>query len=292
MKSFRQLTRWREHLPFTVPLTVLGAIIASANGAVLDSKLIFVVLANMATVSYAFMVNDIEDAEDDAIDAKKAKRNPISAGRISRDQAYTVARALALVALFLFALTNKITFGVGLTTLLLSHLYSWRKVRLKAYPVTDIVSHSLMLSGLLLVSGFTAFSYEVKEIWILTAGVILFSIYGQLYNQLRDYMADAKAGLKNTTLLVGKKRAEWLKNISIVFGAVAFLTAIYYRTFPVWLIFPVLVAMPLVFSLKMKTDTSGIAAIDISGKIQLQVHLIVNIVILVWLAQVFISSLI
>src|SRR3989344_3650588 len=119
MKSFRQLTRWREHLPFPVPLTVLGAIIASANGAVLDSKLIYVVLANVATVSYAFMINDIEDAEDDALDTKKAKRNPISAGRVGRDDAYTMARGLALVALSFFALTNKITFGVGLTTLLL-----------------------------------------------------------------------------------------------------------------------------------------------------------------------------
>lgn len=277
-------------MPFTVPLTVLGAAIAASNGAVLDAKLASVVLANIFVVSYAFMINDIEDAEDDARDPKKAKRNPISAGRISREEAYKIARVLAGLALGFFAGTNKITFGVGLTTLVLSHLYSWRPVRLKAYPVTDILSHSLMLSGLLFVAGFTSFSYEVKDIWILTSGMILFSVYGQLYNQIRDYKADELAGLLNTTLLLGKKRAEKLKNISILFGVIAFLSAVYYQTFPFWLIIPLGLAVPLSFSLKTKTDSSGIAAVDISGKMQLQILLVVNIVILAWLAQIFIAD--
>ncbi len=290
MKEVLQLSRWREHVPFTVPLTVLGAIIASSNGAELDTKLVWVVLGNIATVSYAFMINDVEDAKDDARDPGKAKRNPVSSGRLSEEDAYTVVRVLAVIALFLYALTNTVTFGIGLVTLLLSHLYSWRRVRLKAYPVTDIVSHSLMLSGLLLLSGFSTFSLHFKEIRLLTAAAIMFSVYGQLYNQIRDYNADIKAGLLNTTLLIGKKRAEYLKNTSILLGAIAFVIAIYYKTFPVWLVFPIILASPVVFSLKTTTDTSGIAALGLSGKVQLQIHLIVNIAILVWLGQIFLSG--
>jgi 4-hydroxybenzoate polyprenyltransferase len=290
MKEIISLSRWREHIPFTIPLTILGAIVAASNGAALDSRLIFVVLANIATVSYAFMINDIEDAEDDSRDKAKAKRNPISAGRLSEEDAYTVVRVLAVVALVLYGLTNVLTFGIGITTLLLSHLYSWRKVRLKAYPVTDIVSHSLMLSGLLLLSGFSAFSSEFRHIWILTATATMFSVYGQLYNQVRDYDVDEKAGLKNTTILVGKRKAQFLMNASIVLSVVSLLTAIYFKTFPIWLLAPVFISSPIVFSFKAKKDSSGTAAINMSGKLQLQLLLVFNIVVLFWLAQVFMTT--
>lgn len=290
MRTVLQLTRWREHVPFTIPLTVLGAIVASSNGAILDSKLIYVVLGNLAVVSYAFMINDIEDAPDDARDSKKAKRNPISAGRIDRDDAYTLARVLAIISLMLFALTNKVTFGIGLSTLLLSHLYSWRKVRLKAYPVTDIVSHSLMLSGLLLLAGFSVYSTNFKSIWTLSTSAVLLSVYGQLYNQIRDFSVDAKAKLNNTTLLIGKKRARLLMNSSILLSVISLLTAIYFDTFPTWLLIPLFLSSPLVFSFKVKKDSSGTAAIDLTGKLQTQLLLIFNIIIFVWLAQIFVSS--
>lgn len=292
MKEILDLSRWREHLPFTIPLTVLGAVIAAANGAILDKTLLYVIVANVITVSYAFMINDIEDAEDDARDKKKAKRNPISAGRLDKDDAYTLVRVLAIIALCLYSLTDRVTFGLGLLTLLLSHLYSWRKVRLKAYPVTDIISHSLMLSGLLLFTGFTAFSSDFKEIWALAAAVTLFSVYGQLYNQIRDYEVDAKARLKNTTMLVGKRKAKYLQNASILLAVVALLTAIYFKTFPFWLIIPAAISAPFIFSVKTSKDSSGTVAIDLSGKMQVQMLLVFNIVVLAWLLQVILSPII
>lgn len=290
MKEIWQLSRWKEHLPYTIPLTALGAIIAARNGVFLDQKLIFVVLGNIATVCYAFMINDIEDAEDDARDPYKAKRNPVSAGRISHYKARTATRILAAFALLMYTLTNTLTLGIGIIILALSHTYSWKKVRLKAYPVADVVSHSLMLSGLLLISGFTAYSTTFKHIWPLTAAATLFSVYGQLYNQLRDYEVDYKAKLKNTTILVGKKKAQYLKNATILLAVVALLTAIYFKTFPVWLLLPIAITAPLSLSLKTKTDSSGVIAIDLSGRLQTQLLLIFNIVVLSWLGQIFVSS--
>lgn len=290
--SVLALMRWREHLPFSVPLTVLGAIIAATNGAVLDAKLIWVVLGNAAAVSYAFMINDIEDAEDDARDSHKQKRNPISAGRVSCAEAYTFARVLAIIALLFYLLTNALTFGIGVTTLVLSHLYSWRRVRLKAYPVVDILSHSLMLSGLLLLSGFSAFSTQFKEIWLLVAAASMFSVYGQLYNQMRDYAVDEKAGLKNTALLVGRRNTRFLMNTSVFLSVVTLLTSVYFKTFPIWLILPVALSVPLIFTFKTKTDSSGTVAIDLTGRLQLQLLLVFNILVLVWLLQIFVANLI
>jgi 4-hydroxybenzoate polyprenyltransferase len=291
MKELIQLSRWQEHIPFTIPLTILGAIVAASNGALLDIKLLYVIIANVAAMSYAFMINDIEDAPDDLMDPKKAKRNPVSAGRISRENAYTAVRLLALVAVVFYALTNKMTLGVGIVTFLLSHTYSWRRIRLKAYPVTDIVSHSLMLSGLLLISGFTAFSTDLKHIWILTSAAVLFSVYGQLYNQIRDFEVDTKAKLKNTTILIGKRRAEYLKNAAILLAVIALLTSIYYRVFPVWLVFPIILTTPFMFLYKSKNDSSGTAAIDLSGEMQLQLLLLFNIIILVWIGEIFLKAL-
>lgn len=292
MREILELSRWKEHLPYTVPLTILGAIIASSTRVGLDYRLVFVVMANILTMSYAFMLNDIEDAPDDARDAHKANRNPISAGRLSSHDAYTVVRSLAIIALVFYAFTNRLTFSLGILTLLLSHLYSWRRVRLKAHPVTDILSHSLMLSGLLLLTGFTAYSREFKEIWALAAAVILFSVYGQLYNQIRDFDVDTKAKLKNTTILVGKRRASYLKDASVLLAVIALLTSIYFRTFPVWLLFPVAFSAPFIVAFKTNKDSSGTVAVDLGGKLQMQMLLVFNVVVLAWLAQVILSPLV
>lgn len=286
MRAIFELIRWKEHVPYSIPLTVIGAIIAASTGALLDHRLLFILIANVLSMSYAFMINDIEDAEDDARDSHKAKRNPICAGKISISASYNASRIIALLALAFYAFTNHVTLGLGIITLLLSHLYSWRKVRLKAYPVTDILSHSLMLSGLLIVSGFTTFSFALREIWALAAAATLFSVYGQIYNQIRDYDVDKKSKIKNTTIMVGIKRAHFLKNASVLMAVIALLAALYFETFPLWLIAPAALSAPFVFSLKTTKDSSGAIAVDLTGRLQMQMLLFFNIVVLVWLLAV------
>ena len=150
-----QLTRWKEYIGFTVPLTVLGALMAvQQEGAGLDWRLVAVTLATFLVVAYAFIINDIEDAPDDALEESRRQRNPVSAGRVSLRVGYIALAVVALVTLGLYALGGSYAFLIGVVTLIISHLYSWRKVRLKAWPITDIVSHSLMLSGLLFLAGY------------------------------------------------------------------------------------------------------------------------------------------
>lgn len=279
------LTRWKEFVSFVIPLTILGALLAvERSGLPIDWRLIAVTAANIMAVAYAFMINDIEDAPDDARDPDRAKRNPVTSGEISIRAGYAACRVVAAITLILYALGGLSVFGIGVVTLLLSHLYSWRPVRLKAWPVTDIVSHSLMLSGLLLLAGYFVYHTQPGIVWFVTAGFTLISVYGQLYNQLRDYDMDKAAGLYNTAIILGEantRRAIWL---TIGLAAACILAAVVQNAFPLWLGIVALFAVAISMFFKSTTDMRGTTTVDASGRIQLQGLIVFNLTAGVWLA--------
>lgn len=280
-----RLTRWKEYVPFVIPLTILGALLAARpHGTLLDWRLAAVMAANILAVAYAFMINDIEDAPDDARDPNRAARNPITSGQINIRTGYAACRVVALVTLVLYFIGGMTVFGIGVLTLLLSHFYSWRPVRLKAWPVTDIVSHSLMLSGLLLLAGYYTYHNSPGIVWFVAGCATFFSVYGQLYNQLRDFEMDKAAGLHNTAILLGEANARRMMYLSIVLAAGCLLVAIYGSAFPLGLggvlLFSVLVSMLLRTS---QTDLRGVQALDASGSLQVKGLIVINITIAVWL---------
>ena len=254
-----RLTRWKEYVPFVVPLTVLGALMAARpNGILLDWRLVVVTLANILVVAYAFMINDIEDAPDDARDPARAARNPISTGEIGAHVGYAACRVVALITLALYALGGVWVLVIGLATLLLSHLYSWRPVRLKAWPVTDIVSHSLMLSGLLLLAGY--FIYHTQP------GI-------------------------NTAIILGETNTRILMYATVGLAAVCLLAAIGLGVFPLWLGIVVLISIPISMLISPKTDMRGSEAADASGGLQIQSLVVANMTIAVWLGSVILTQL-
>ena len=89
------LTRFNEYVIFVIVTTLLGAMIQETP---IDWRLLLVLVANWLAVGFAFMFNDIEDAEDDACDPAKANRNPVSARRISLHRAYLITFCVALTA--------------------------------------------------------------------------------------------------------------------------------------------------------------------------------------------------
>ncbi len=133
---------------------------------------------------------------------------------------------------------------IGVATLLLSHLYSWRPVRLKAWPITDILSHSLMLSGLLLLAGYFIYHNAPGIVWFVAAAATLVSVYGQLYNQLRDYDMDKAAGLYNTAIILGEANTRRVMYLTIAFALTCLLAAIVQGVFPLWLGIVVALSMP------------------------------------------------
>lgn len=291
LRGLIRLTRWKEYVPFVVPLTVLGALLAARpNEIALDWRLVAITLANILAVAYAFMINDIEDAPDDARDPARAARNPISMGEIGVQFGYNACRVVAAATLIMYALGGLHVFLIGVATLLLSHFYSWRRVRLKAWPVTDIVSHSLMLSGLLLLAGYFIYDSNPGLVWFVAAGTTLFSVYGQLYNQLRDYDTDKAAGLYNTAIMLGEANTRRAMYLAVGLAIVCLLAAVFQGLFPLWLGLVLLVSAAISALYRPQADMRGTVAVDASGTLQVQGLIAVNLTIVVWLAQVLVTQ--
>lgn len=287
LRGLVRLTRWKEYVPFVIPLTILGALLAARPHNInLDWRLIVVMFANILAVAYAFMINDIEDAPDDARDPDRAARNPITTGEIGVRIGYNACRVVAAATLICYAFGGVSVFLIGLATLLLSHLYSWRPVRLKAWPVTDVVSHSLMLSGLLLLAGYYIYDAQPGIVWFVAAAVTFVSVYGQLYNQLRDYDMDKAAGLRNTAIILGENNTKWAMYLSIALAAACLLAAIVQGVFPLWLGLVLLLSIVISMFFRPRTDMRGTAVVEASGAAQVQGIIIMNLTIAVWLAQV------
>ncbi len=291
IRGLIQLTRWREYVPFVIPITLIGALLAARpHSTLLDWRLIAVTMANILAVAYAFMINDIEDAPDDARDPDRANRNPISSGRIPASIGYTACRIIAAVTLILYALGGLWVLMIGIATLLLSHLYSWRPVRLKAWPVTDVLSHSLMLSGLLLLAGYFIYHNAPGIVWFVAAAATLVSVYGQLYNQLRDYDMDKAAGLYNTAIILGEANTRRVMYLTIALAICCLLTAIVQGAFPLWLGLVVLVSLPVSMLYRTNTDMRGGVAADASGVMQIQFIISLNLIIAIWLLEVLLRQ--
>jgi 4-hydroxybenzoate polyprenyltransferase len=287
MRGVVRLTRWKEYVPFVIPVTSLGALLAAEPQHIaLDWRLAVTILANILAVGYAFMINDIEDAPDDAREADRAARNPVASGELTPRQGWVASLSVAAVTLVLFGLVGVWPFIIGSLTLALSHFYSWKPIRLKAWPVTDILSHSLMLSGLLFLAGYFAYGSNPGLVWLVALAATLLSVYGQLYNQLRDYDMDCAAGLNNTAIVVGKRNARLLMYSSVVLALILMVYAMYRQIIPLWIISVPLLIAPIFYFVRTPTDSRGQVAAEISGTVQMQFLIIANLTIAVWLVAV------
>lgn len=280
-----RLTRWREHVPFTIPLTLVGSLLAiEASSGTVDWRVFAVIAANVLSMSFAFVINNIEDAPDDALDSSKRDRNVISNGTLSRRQGWHLAAAAFAIALALYALSGAWTLACGVVTLILCYLYSAHPFRLKARPLTDVVSHALMLSGLLMMTGYFAYDSDPQAAWLVIMAAILFSAYGQFYNQVDDYDMDKAAGLQNTVVLLGMPLTRALSLASLLGALVCMLTAILQGIFPPWLGTFLIIGFVTVIIFPWELDMRGNLATD-GGNVQRPGLIVANLLALVWLAS-------
>jgi len=286
LKALLKLTRWREHVPFTIPLTVVGGLLAiSQHNLTLDARLVLVTIANILAMCFAFMVNDVIDAPDDALTPRKKARNPVSNGTLTPTEANVATYGTLLVAFVLYLLAGGWALLIGGLTLALCYFYSVPPLRLKARPVTDVVSHALMLSGLLIMAGYFAYDTAPGSAWAVIAAAIAFSAGGQFYNQLDDYEGDKAAGLRNTVVLLGKS-GTLLLMYGCLLSAVALIgVAIVDKVFPSWLGTVLIIAAFVCALFTWETDMRGNLA-EASGKIQKPALLVANMVALLWVARV------
>ncbi|CAN5351846.1 hypothetical protein BH10PAT1_BH10PAT1_1180 [soil metagenome] len=220
-----KLSRWKDVIPFTLPVVLLGFVLG-INSPIQEvnwEKLVIGTLASVIAVSFAFVINEIEDAEDDG-------------KKINLKLAQKLAIITFLLSLILYAVLGMQTLIVGFLILILGFLYSWKPVRLKAWPIVDILSHCLMLGGLLFLSGFYIQGKSLDQGIYLFLAITLASVYGQFYNQVRDFEADKKAKLNNTSILMGKGISKTLMYLVLVTTILITIYCFVINLLPIWFI--------------------------------------------------------
>ena len=256
-----RLSRYKEFFFFVVITSLLGA--AAGNGK-FGWSLILLLAGNWLAVAFAFMINDVEDAPDDALTPSKAIRNPVSARLLSPRLARYASFGVALLALIIYSCLGLIPFLLGLFCLVLGFLYSWRFIRFKTLPFLDIASHCLMLAGLQFLTAFFTFSSNFNQKWIFPFICILsLSIYGELFNELRDFEGDIKAGLTHTAAFLGEQLSHFLMLICGVIGiATAILTIAIDGLIPLWVVILLVVFISILViprMIRMKRIKSSLA---------------------------------
>ena len=240
-----RLTRYKEYTFFVTVTTLLG--IAAARGQ-LGWQFAGVWLANWLAVMFAFMINDVEDAEDDALNPKKINRNPVSSGEISPRAATIASFVVALASGIVYYLLGYWPFVLGSLSLFLGFVYSWRKIRLKNFAFLDLASHCMMLAGLQFLPGYMVFQQRPSDFyWLFPfTFVVAVSLYGELFNELRDLPHDLQAGLRHTVAVIGPRLGFGLMMLVIGIGAYCgFVSIFLLGIIPTWVVI-LLVALALV----------------------------------------------
>ena len=257
-----RLTRFKEYLAFVIVTTLMGAS-AARNGS-FGWKLIGVLLANWLAVAFAFMINDVEDAEDDALTPHKCRRNPVAARDLSPFTARLMSFGVAAGSALVYSTLGKTTFLLGMITLLISFLYSWKPVRLKNIAFVDFFTHGFMLSGLQFLTAYFTFDSAPFMNWIFPfLFIFCISCYGEMFNEMRDLEGDLNAGLKHTAAALGPKVTARLMGAVIVLAVISgTMTVFVIRLIDSWVLWLVL-ALSLIFILpavmRIRRNKNGIA---------------------------------
>lgn len=274
-----KLVRYREYVPFVFLTTLVGVKLADAP---LDWRLPVVLAVNFLTVCFAFMVNDIQDADLDALHPGKRLRNPVSSGELSRQWAHTAAGFVALLTMALGVLLGGWALLLVLAGLVLGWAYSWQLLRLKAVPVADLIAHTLMLAGIQFLVGYFTYARGSWSIWPVLAAVMLCSAYGELYNELHDLETDRAGGVRTTAVVFGRTATRGLMYIFLAGSAVLVGLSIWQRLVPLEVVgIPVLVLMVMLLR-RPSHDARGQRSLDLSGSLQIPMLVSVNAAVIGW----------
>ena len=214
LKGILALTRWTEIYDFTISIALIGVIASESK---FNWNFLLIILANFLTICFAFMINDIEDAEEDAQDIHKAKRNPISNKSLTKKEGYfytTIVGVIGFLIYLWYSFQNKniTVLLVGISLFVVNFLYSWRKVRLKGIPIIDVLAHMYMLSGGLFLAAYFSQKQDLSQIGLSIFLLLsIASAYGQLDNETRDYENDVRTHMKTTATVLGLKLANAIK---------------------------------------------------------------------------------
>ena len=222
-------------ITFFVPLMAVGIIAARLN--IFSFGVWLGIFANYLMLAFAFIYNDVEDADDDAkyqfeplhilthlkmnLGLHEQKpgfrrfQNPFSNGMLSKTDGFNLLVSIIVVSVFVsFLVGGFYGFLIALTNLVIGILYSGGVIRFKAYMLLDVLSHCYLLAGVQVLYFFTYAESRVDLFsYLLLVGAMLYSVGGDLWNEYRDFDEDKAAGLKNTASYLGKKNTNLASKI-------------------------------------------------------------------------------
>jgi 4-hydroxybenzoate polyprenyltransferase len=286
-----KLTRFHDYGYYVMVPSFLG--VAAAEGS-FSWQLLLVLLANWMAVGFANMVNDIEDAPDDAFSTNRIYSNPISSGMVAPKTARIAALLIGLSAAGLFAGLGVWPFLFGMISLTFGFLYSVKYVQLKSMAFFDIVIHSLLLSGLPLLCGYFSFTSRLNRVWFWPfMFVVAIHIYLRLQHDLNDLSNVSKSKKGRTILHLGERSVTSLMIATVILGAfTGIVTFFLIDVIPAWVvllmaILAVLFILPVWIKhrrgdVKMANEVFWRSAVERAAALALFLYFL-----LPWLDQVF-----
>lgn len=225
----KALLRLSATFPNALILTIVG--ILASNG-YFGWRALIIFLANWLTPAFACAINDVEDADDDAQDEKKCKRNPLCNGSLTRKEGWIISMSYGILAIILYiivglSINNYDVIWFGVSGVVVAFFYSWKLVRFKSIPVIDLLSHAFMLSAAQFTATYFAFNPHLTTIgMMLVIASYLISINGDLENENRDFEIDKKTHITNTAQFLGsfnRSRALQVVNFICFIGVMVYI---------------------------------------------------------------------
>ena len=195
---------------FYFPFLIIIAVFFTKSP--LNISVFVAIVVNLFATIFAFLINDIEDREDDAKSPGKRFINPFGYGIWKVELGWIALVMIVLLTLGMsFVFNGTLPALIAFSILLTGGLYSWKKLRLKNIPVLDISTHAYFFatSTVLYFSLLPASTWS-HATWLTLIAVFLASSYGDLSNEYRDFEDDRKSGLKNSAYYLGKKPTQAL----------------------------------------------------------------------------------
>jgi 4-hydroxybenzoate polyprenyltransferase len=156
-------------------------------------------------VAHVFVLNDWAGVDHDLRDTSRSESVFLNRG-IRRNEMRSLSLALLFVSLVLFGLIGSVTLILGVMIAIASALYSAPTFHMKGVPVVNSALH--LVSGLLhFLLGYSAFG--VVDERGLCIGCFFAAVFtaGHLTQEVRDFEADLRNGIKTNAVKFGKLRS-------------------------------------------------------------------------------------
>ncbi len=252
LKNVIRLSRFEDYYHTVILATVAGMLLSGTY----TLHVVPLILANMFYMAFSFAFNNSQDYKEDRKDKKKS--NVVSRGRIKYSDAVIVSFIFLLLSVSFIVMTKIELIFIYAPAILLSFLYSWRKVRLKTKPMIDVFIHGFAFGGIFVLSGYLLSGSldEISTAFFLAAFFASASV--EILNEIRDFNGDKSQSFRTTAIVLGKKnaRAAFLVflSLSAVFTLYAFFMLLEFKRFFIWTLLALPMTLYIFLSLKKYND--------------------------------------